>query len=163
MRHTVRVGIILIVITALLILSLPTIIKWFWMQSISDAEGKWNASARNSYQLTGQANWGWHEHTFQIIVVDGQIVQAKCELGYDRPEGESWCETQFEASAHLVPALYNQAREMLEFGIEVSPRGNCFKAEFDKVNGVPKKLLIDCVNADDEQEEWKITVSEYVP
>lgn len=163
MRRILMVLIVLVITAALLVLFFPALVKGSWMKSISAAESKWHASGINTYQLIGQANWGWHEHTFQITVIDGQIVQARCDLGYDRLVGESWCETQFEASAHLVPALYNQAREMLEFGTDISPRGNCFEAEFDKVSGAPKRLLIDCADADDEQEEWKVTVSEYVP
>jgi hypothetical protein len=133
------------------------------MKSIADAEAVWKSSHPNSYQLNGQANWGWHEHTFQITVVDGQIVEAKCELGYDSLDGESWCETQFVASDHLIPTLYEKAREMLEFGIRISPRGNCFEAKFDKATGAPTWLFLDCNDAYDEQEEWKITVSQYVP
>jgi len=164
MKHRLAVGIILIVAIFLVgLYLLPFVVNWFWEISISLVEGNWNASGLNSYQLNGQANWAWHEHTFQITVVDGQIIQAKCELGYDGLHGESWCDTQFKASAHLVPTLYNKAREMLEFGNSISPRGNCFEAEFDRSNGSPKRLQLDCANAQDEQEEWKITVSEYMP
>ena len=163
MRHRLKVGIFLIGIAIFTVLSFPLITKGFWMKSISDAEAKWKTSHLSSYQLKGQANWGWHEHTFQITVVDGQIVDAKCELGYDELVGESWCKTQFVASTHLIPALYDTAREMLEFGIRISPRGNCFEAEFDQSNGAPKWLRMDCDDADDEQVEWKITVSPEVP
>jgi Family of unknown function (DUF6174) len=134
-----------------------------WMNKISYAETRWQLSNIRSYELIGQADWGWHQHTFQISVVNGRIVNSKCELGYDEPYDASWCSTQFDASTHLVPALFNKARDLLETGNQMCPQEDYFQVEFDRSNGVPTRISFDCPDVSDEQEEWQITFTPTTP
>jgi hypothetical protein len=133
------------------------------LNKISDAEDRWLASNIRSYELTGQANWGWHQHSFQISVVNGQIINSNCELGYDELDGASWCPTKFNPSSYLVPALFKKARDLLEAGHEMCPQEDYFKAEFDRSNGVPTRIIFDCPDAHDEEEEWQVTLTPTTP
>ncbi len=134
-----------------------------WLNKISDAEARWQASNISSYELTGQATWGWHQHSFEISVVNGQIASSKCVLGYDALKGDSWCSTEFDASAHLVPALFERARALLEFGDEGCPQEDYFKAEFNWLSGVPTRISLDCPEAYDEEQDWRITFTQKTP
>lgn len=123
---------------------------------ISEAEAKWNSSGISTYQLTGTASWASHEHAFQIIVLDGQLVDSTCELAYDELNGAAWCLTDFQASAYTMPALFARARELLATGDRLAPGENCFQAGFDASTGVPLKMSLDCPPAQDQGEQWQM-------
>jgi len=151
-----------LLITVLLYVFFESMNYSYWSRTISNAEARWESSQIKSYKLMGQANWGWHEHKFEVIVEDGKIVNSKCELGYDTQYGADYCTSYFNTSAHLAPALFDRARKLLKFGKEIAPREACFSADFDQDNGFPRKIYFDCNNADDEQEVWEITFIEEV-
>jgi hypothetical protein len=138
-----------------------------WLSRIDRFEIWWNSKQIDDYQISGHATWGWHGHSFQVTVVDGQIIDSVCKLEYDEFTGPGWCETEFEASDYIVPALFDKARAMVDFGQMMTKKynepQNCFRASFDFDTGAPTYLWLDCENANDEENEWIITISSIYP
>lgn len=127
---------------------------------LADAEARWQANPLDNYTLSGRVRWVLHEHTFRVEVRNGQVADSSCELTYDQAEGPDWCSLHFDPTNHHVPALFETARDLIRFGEQLSPAEPCFYADFDPQTGVPRKLLLDCAQEDDEQEEWVVSFEE---
>jgi Family of unknown function (DUF6174) len=127
-----------------------------WMDKVAQAEKKWQISNIDSYEVAGQATWGWHQHDFQITVTDGQITSFLCRLEYDESIGDKWCSTDYFASEYTVPALFAHARYLIKWSEQASPEKSCFYANFDEKTGVPVYMNLDCPSWHDEEEKWLI-------
>lgn len=135
-----------------------------WLQDISDAEALWASNNITSYELVGRMRWAWHVHSFQVTVANGEIVSSRCESVYDNLTENHWCETEFDANDHTIPALFERTRELLKAGYGIaSPQTECFIARFDFNIGIPNTLSFDCPKAHDEEEDWTIIFFNNMP
>jgi len=136
----------------------------FWLDNVSKAETLWASNKINSYEVVGRMSWAWHEHSFQVTVNDGEIINSKCESNHDAVTNNNWCETKFNANDHTIPALFERARELIKRGDEMTnSQDECFYASFDFDTGVPSHVSLACPNANDEQEEWSIIFFRNIP